>query len=171
MVASQRVAQRAARGWARRAHAAPLGALPPPEARPAGSSPLRLVGGAAALLAGAACVAWARQPSPAASRGDGEAATLTNWSSTHEVTTSRYFQPESVEELEALVARAHAQRRRLRPVGSGLSPNGLGFSADGMVNLGLCDKACCVRPSHAAPVADDAPPPHRCYTWTPCSAG
>jgi L-galactono-1,4-lactone dehydrogenase len=57
------------------------------------------------------------------------------------VSTSRYFQPESIEELEALVAAAHAARTKLRPVGSGLSPNGLGFAPGGMVNLGLCDKA------------------------------
>ena len=57
------------------------------------------------------------------------------------MTTARYFQPESIEELEALVAAAHAKRTKLRPVGSGLSPNGLGFASGGMVNLALCDKA------------------------------
>ncbi len=57
------------------------------------------------------------------------------------MTTANYHQPESIEELEALVAHAHAQRTKLRPVGSGLSPNGLGFSPGGMVNLALCDKA------------------------------
>jgi len=62
-------------------------------------------------------------------------------SNTHEVSTARYFQPESIAELEALVAEAHAKRQKLRPVGSGLSPNGLGFSGGGMVNLALCDKA------------------------------
>ena len=38
------------------------------------------------------------------------------------------------------MAAAHASRGKLRPVGSGLSPNGLGFCAAGMVNLALCDK-------------------------------
>ena len=57
------------------------------------------------------------------------------------MSTARYFQPESIAELEALVAAAHAKRQKLRPVGSGLSPNGLGFSGGGMVNLALCDKA------------------------------
>lgn len=55
--------------------------------------------------------------------------------------TGRYFEPESIAELEALVAAAHAKRQKLRPVGSGLSPNGLAFSPGGMVNLALCDKA------------------------------
>ena len=62
-------------------------------------------------------------------------------SNTHEVSTSHYFQPESLAELESLVAHAHARRMKLRPVGSGLSPNGLGFAPGGMVNLALCDKA------------------------------
>jgi FAD/FMN-containing dehydrogenase len=61
------------------------------------------------------------------------------------VSTSHYFQPESVEELESLVAHAHTHRQKLRPVGSGLSPNGLGFAPGGMVNLALCDKARCTR--------------------------
>ena len=57
------------------------------------------------------------------------------------MTTANYHLPESVEELEKLVAAAHESRAKLRPVGSGLSPNGLGFCAAGMVNLALCDKA------------------------------
>jgi len=61
-------------------------------------------------------------------------------SNTHVVSTSHYHLPQSLEELEALVAAAHASRGKLRPVGSGLSPNGLGFCAGGMVNLALCDK-------------------------------
>lgn len=36
-----------------------------------------------------------------------EEATLVNWSGTHEVQVSRLYQPESVEELEAVVQRAH----------------------------------------------------------------
>ena len=56
------------------------------------------------------------------------------------MSTSNYHLPESVEELEALVAEAHARRTKLRPVGSGLSPNGLGFCEGGMVNLALCDR-------------------------------
>jgi L-galactono-1,4-lactone dehydrogenase len=64
---------------------------------------------------------------------------LVNWSGTHTVHTARYFQPETLQELEALVSSAHATRTKLRPVGSGLSPNALAFSPGGMVNLAQMD--------------------------------
>ena len=61
--------------------------------------------------------------------------TVVNWSGTHEVVTSQYAEPETVEELETLVAAAQSEGRAIRPVGSALSPNGVGFSAQGMVGL------------------------------------
>jgi hypothetical protein len=66
--------------------------------------------------------------------------TLTNWSGTHSATTRVYVEPESLEELERVVKLAHEQGQRIRPVGSGLSPNGIGLSDEGMVNLALMDK-------------------------------
>ncbi|MQM17585.1 hypothetical protein Taro_050558 [Colocasia esculenta] len=66
--------------------------------------------------------------------------TVTNWSGTHEVHTRVFLQPESIEELEATVREAHEKRRKIRPVGSGLSPNGIGLQRAGMVNLALMDK-------------------------------
>ena len=65
---------------------------------------------------------------------------ISNWSGTHEAKTSVYIQPESLEDLEKAVSLAHSMKQKLRPVGSGLSPNGLGFSDDGMVNLALMDQ-------------------------------
>lgn len=64
---------------------------------------------------------------------------LVNWSGTHECQVARFFQPESLEELEAVVKAAHKTGRKLRCVGSGLSPNGLGFNEEGMVSLTLMD--------------------------------
>ena len=66
--------------------------------------------------------------------------TVVNWSGTHQVTTGRYFEPETTAELEALVAAAHASGERLRPLGSALSPNGLAFSSGGMVGLSQLDR-------------------------------
>lgn len=54
--------------------------------------------------------------------------------------TRNFHQPESVEELEKLVKEANEKRARIRPVGSGLSPNGIGLARAGMVNLALLDK-------------------------------
>ncbi|KAL9319154.1 hypothetical protein ACSQ67_015671 [Phaseolus vulgaris] len=65
--------------------------------------------------------------------------TVSNWSGTHEVQTRNFLQPENVEQLERVVREAHEKRTRIRPVGSGLSPNGIGLSRIGMVNLALMD--------------------------------
>ncbi|CAI0439822.1 unnamed protein product, partial [Linum tenue] len=66
--------------------------------------------------------------------------TVSNWSGTHEVQTRNFHQPETLEELEKLMKDADEKKARIRPVGSGLSPNGIGLSRAGMVNLGLMDK-------------------------------
>lgn len=65
---------------------------------------------------------------------------LVNWSGTHECRTQRFHQPETQAELEATVKAAHEAGRKLRCVGSGLSPNGLGFNEGGMVSLALMDR-------------------------------
>lgn len=68
-----------------------------------------------------------------------EVHTLSNWSNTHEVKTKVYIQPETLEELERVVRIAHEHKQRIRAVGSGLSPNGIGLCSEGMVNLALMD--------------------------------
>ncbi|XP_078442008.1 L-galactono-1,4-lactone dehydrogenase [Wolffia australiana] len=66
--------------------------------------------------------------------------TVSNWSGTHEVQTRVFLQPESLEDLEKIVKDAHEKKMKIRPVGSGLSPNGIGLQRAGMVNLALMDK-------------------------------
>ncbi|XP_027176145.1 L-galactono-1,4-lactone dehydrogenase, mitochondrial [Coffea eugenioides] len=66
--------------------------------------------------------------------------TVSNWSGTHEVQTRTFLQPESLEQLEEIVKKAHEKKQKIRPVGSGLSPNGIGLTRSGMVNLALMDK-------------------------------
>ena len=58
-----------------------------------------------------------------------------NWSRTHEAQPKRLFQPSTLEELEAIVAYAHQTGRKLRPVGTFVSPNGIASSSDLMVSL------------------------------------
>lgn len=65
---------------------------------------------------------------------------VVNWSGTHSVSTTRYFQPESVDELKQIISDAHRNKKKLRPIGSALSPNGLGLEQGGMVNLVMLDK-------------------------------
>eukprot|EP01018_Ginkgo_biloba_P030113 Gb_36463 [translate_table: standard] len=66
--------------------------------------------------------------------------TISNWSGTHEVHTRVFIQPENLEELEVIVKEANAKKHKIRPVGSGLSPNGIGLNRKGMINLALMDK-------------------------------
>ena len=73
--------------------------------------------------------------------GDDEGTeTVVNWSATHTVETKKLHQPETLAELEALVACAHADGRKLRVLGSAISPNGIGFSSGEMVTLSLYDR-------------------------------
>ncbi|CAM9146305.1 unnamed protein product [Phaeothamnion confervicola] len=69
-----------------------------------------------------------------------------NWSSTHKVMTKALMRPESTEEAERLVAEAFADGRKLRIVGSALSPNGIALSEEPMLTMGLCDKVLEVDP-------------------------
>jgi len=71
---------------------------------------------------------------------EAEPTTLLNWSGTHEVQTDQFYEPESLSQLEALVHHCHLEGLSLRPVGSSLSPNGIGFSSKGMVSIAQLDK-------------------------------
>jgi len=100
------------------------------------------IGGLAAAVAAAAGGYWAYSSlSPSEGDAEGDDSTqLVNWSGTHQVSPQRFHQPESLPELEALVEGANTERRRLRTVGSALSPNGLSFCEDGMLSMALMDK-------------------------------
>mmetsp|Transcript_10578 Transcript_10578/g.34950 ORF Transcript_10578/g.34950 Transcript_10578/m.34950 type:complete len:561 (-) Transcript_10578:164-1846(-) len=67
---------------------------------------------------------------------------VVNWSGTHSCVPSRVYAPETTAEAAAIVKQHHDRREPLRPCGSTLSPNGLGFCREGgaMLNMGLCDR-------------------------------
>ncbi|GAX14091.1 L-galactono-1,4-lactone dehydrogenase [Fistulifera solaris] len=66
--------------------------------------------------------------------------TLLNWSGTHAVTTSHYWEPETVEQVEAIVQHCQRHRQTLRPLGSALSPNAIGFASEGMLQMAGLDR-------------------------------
>ncbi|KAK1277710.1 hypothetical protein QJS04_geneDACA007409 [Acorus gramineus] len=118
---------------------------------PSSEAELRKYVGYAALLIGCAAATYYSFPFPTDAKHKKaqlfryaplpeDLHTISNWSGTHEVQTRTFLQPETEEELEALVKEAHEERRKIRPVGSGLSPNGIGLHRAGMVNLALMDK-------------------------------
>lgn len=66
---------------------------------------------------------------------------LLNWSGTHAVTVenTNYYEPDSIAEVQAIVADCHKRGQKVRPLGSALSPNAIGFCADGMMSLSNLD--------------------------------
>ncbi|KAL8213745.1 hypothetical protein R6Q57_003194 [Mikania cordata] len=124
---------------------------PPLSAASSTSSELRKYLGYSALLIGCAVATYYSFPFPENAKHKkaqlfryaplpDDLHTVVNWSGTHEVQTRVFLQPESLEQLEAIVKDANEKKQKIRPVGSGLSPNGIGLARGGMVNLALMDK-------------------------------
>lgn len=61
-------------------------------------------------------------------------------SGTHSISPKRFFQPQSEADVEFFVAESQKRKKHIRVFGSGLSPNGLGFSGEGMMSMALLDK-------------------------------
>lgn len=53
---------------------------------------------------------------------------LVNWSASHECRPQQFYVPETVEDIERLLQEYHGKKQKLRCMGAGVSPNGLGFS-------------------------------------------
>lgn len=72
--------------------------------------------------------------------------TFVNWSATHECRPAAFYTPESTEEVERLLKEFSANKRKLRCMGAGVSPNGLGFSStagdshEALMSMALFDK-------------------------------
>jgi L-galactono-1,4-lactone dehydrogenase len=63
--------------------------------------------------------------------------TILNWSGTHsvQVLNENYWEPETIDEIEAIVQKCNQRGQPIRPIGSALSPNGIGFNKDGMMSM------------------------------------
>ncbi|CAM9162976.1 unnamed protein product [Discosporangium mesarthrocarpum] len=94
----------------------------------------------AKLVAGMVAAAAGLGAGLAACREEEEYEVVENWSSTHSVKTKSYLQPDSLQEVEQIISKAHEEGQRVRVVGNALSPSGLGLSKDTMLSVGLCDR-------------------------------
>jgi len=67
---------------------------------------------------------------------------LLNWSGTHEVNLSSklFHEPETMQELEEIVNDCYKNKIPIRPLGSALSPNAVGFSQKGMISMANLDR-------------------------------
>ena len=65
-----------------------------------------------------------------------------NWSGTHKVTVENknFFEPETVEEVEAIIRDCNERKQTVRPLGSSLSPNGIALNSAGMISMANLDK-------------------------------
>jgi L-galactono-1,4-lactone dehydrogenase len=68
---------------------------------------------------------------------ESETTLLLNWSGTHavEVQNQNFYEPNSIAEVEHIIASCHKYGRKIRPVGSALSPNGIAFQKEGMISM------------------------------------
>jgi hypothetical protein len=69
---------------------------------------------------------------------------LVNWSGTKSVECAHVYRPSSVKDVERLVAAAtlssmFGSSQKLRPTGTGLSPNGISFEKEGCISLSNLD--------------------------------
>jgi FAD/FMN-containing dehydrogenases len=71
-----------------------------------------------------------------------ETTAVVNWSGTHsiEVPNKHYYEPQTVQELEQIIAKCHEEGQVVRPVGSALSPNAISFQERGMVSMANLDR-------------------------------
>jgi len=95
-----------------------------------------LVGGAGASYYFAFHGGWAKGASPDMLVDEH----MINWSGTHECVAKKLYQPENDDQVQTIVSEAHANRDKVRCIGSALSPNGIGFQEQGMVSLAMMDK-------------------------------
>lgn len=67
---------------------------------------------------------------------------LTNWSSTHSATPLRLYEPSSPQECVRILQYFHDRKGKIRPVGTALSPNGIGMASssdDCMISVANLD--------------------------------
>jgi len=65
---------------------------------------------------------------------------ISNWSATHNASPKEYYSPDSVSAVDQVIQAMHAAGKRIRVIGSALSPNGLGLSDESMLGMALCDE-------------------------------
>lgn len=64
---------------------------------------------------------------------------FTNWSSTVSCVPLRVYEPKSAQEVVRVLKTHHDIRRKIRPIGQALSPNGLGMSDQDVMSLSAID--------------------------------
>eukprot|EP00962_Isochrysis_galbana_P038712 scaffold13771_cov105-Isochrysis_galbana.AAC.1 len=77
--------------------------------------------------------------SPVDELGGTRGKVVSNWSATHKASPELYFELKSPATVQQILHCMHEAGRRVRVVGSALTPNGLGLSSSPMLNMAQCD--------------------------------
>jgi L-galactono-1,4-lactone dehydrogenase len=87
-------------------------------------------------------VAVVKVSETSATKEEDETTEVINWSGTHQVSVKNknLWEPETVEEVEAIVRECHRRGQTIRPLGSSLSPNGLALNSEGMISMVSLDE-------------------------------
>ncbi|KAL7689650.1 putative galactonolactone dehydrogenase, L-gulonolactone/D-arabinono-1,4-lactone oxidase [Plasmopara halstedii] len=110
------------------------------------ASRLNLINWTATLAATGAALAAVGISGVALNEDDHE---FVNWSATHKCRPHSFYVPETVDEVEKILQTYHAKKQKIRCMGAGVSPNGLGFSGkvsdksnanEAIITLALFDK-------------------------------
>ena len=64
---------------------------------------------------------------------------FTNWSATHTAHPRRVYEPKSAQEVSRVLESHHASNTKIRPVGTALSPNGIGLGYQDLISLAHLD--------------------------------
>lgn len=64
---------------------------------------------------------------------------LTNWSATHSCRPNRIYEPKSAQEVCRVLESHHKNKQKIRPVGTALSPNGIGLANTDLISLSGID--------------------------------
>lgn len=101
------------------------------------------------IAANAMCFARSDSQFPSTLEVEGEKDVIVeNWSSTHHANPLIYFQPENPVSVQRILSFMHDLGLRVRVVGSALSPNGIGLSDEGMMNMAQCGQILSVNMKH-----------------------
>lgn len=65
--------------------------------------------------------------------------TVTNWSSTHTCNPATIYEPHSAQEVTRLLSKMSQLKMKIRPVGTALSPNGIGMSSQNLLSVANLD--------------------------------
>ena len=64
---------------------------------------------------------------------------IANWSNNHSCAPQTVYEPSSAQEVSRILRKYHEKKEKIRPVGTALSPNGIGMSDKNLLSVANLD--------------------------------